>query len=191
GRARAGAGRRGGGRGSGGAGGRGLGRPGAREVARGGGGVAHRTTVRTGADTVAGHLLPAAAEGRAGPREGRISHLVRRGCIVSALAQRGRHDVSSWRGAQLHTAGCPSGQRDLTVNQTAQPSGVRIPHLPPERRGVTHRVTPRRRSRHAAARTGPGLPDAAARVSREVVVPGSWSPGTAERRRFRSAPCSV
>ena len=26
------------------------------------------------------------------------------------------------------TASYPSGQRDLTVNQPAQPSGVRIPH---------------------------------------------------------------
>src|SRR3978361_1234792 len=36
----------------------------------------------------------------------------------------------------LNVVGCalasyPSGQRDLTVNQTAEPSGVRIPHLPP------------------------------------------------------------
>ena len=29
------------------------------------------------------------------------------------------------------TAGCPSGQRELTVNQPALPTGVRIPHLPP------------------------------------------------------------
>src|SRR6478609_3598419 len=29
-------------------------------------------------------------------------------------------------------AGYPSGQRELTVNQPAQPSGVRIPHLPPQ-----------------------------------------------------------
>src|SRR6478672_6531225 len=28
------------------------------------------------------------------------------------------------------TAGCPSGQRELTVNQPALPTGVRIPHLP-------------------------------------------------------------
>ena len=31
-------------------------------------------------------------------------------------------------------ASYPSGQRDLTVNQTASHSGVRIPHLPPNRR---------------------------------------------------------
>ena len=30
----------------------------------------------------------------------------------------------------MHLASYPSGQRDLTVNQPAQPSGVRIPHLP-------------------------------------------------------------
>jgi hypothetical protein len=30
----------------------------------------------------------------------------------------------------------PSGQRDLTVNQTAQHSGVRIPHTPQSRNAL-------------------------------------------------------
>ena len=38
-------------------------------------------------------------------------------------------DCTSRAGA--HLAGYPSGQRDLTVNQTALHSGVRIPHPPP------------------------------------------------------------
>src|SRR5690606_33500458 len=43
-------------------------------------------------------------------------------------------------GAGEGMAGCPSGQRELTVNQPAQPTWVRIPHLPPGERPARPRV---------------------------------------------------
>jgi hypothetical protein len=40
------------------------------------------------------------------------------------------HPIGEYTGRE-RMASYPSGQRDLTVNQLAQPSGVRIPHSPP------------------------------------------------------------
>ena len=40
------------------------------------------------------------------------------------------HPIGEYIGRE-RMASYPSGHRDLTVNQLAQPSGVRIPHSPP------------------------------------------------------------
>ena len=49
-------------------------------------------------------------------------------CNLVLLAQRNTASVAS---AGVFSADYPSGQRGLTVNQLALPTGVRIPHLPP------------------------------------------------------------
>ena len=43
------------------------------------------------------------------------------------------HPIGEYTGRERLTASYPSGQRDLTVNQLALPTGVRIPHSPPSR----------------------------------------------------------
>src|SRR5690606_20439834 len=60
-------------------------------------------------------------------------------------------DLIEWL-TEVIAADYPSGQRELTVNQLALPTGVRIPHLPPRRIHVI-------RSTGARPRVAPGQRD--------------------------------
>src|SRR5699024_714835 len=59
------------------------------------------------------------------------------------------------------TADYPSGQRELTVNQLALPTGVRIPHLPRRRVHVIRSTgdAPRVASGQGGGESSPGCPD--------------------------------
>ena len=56
--------------------------------------------------------------------DGSLAHL------TTAIVE-GAHPIGEYTGRERLSASYPSGQRDLTVNQLALPTGVRIPHSPP------------------------------------------------------------
>src|SRR5699024_10660490 len=64
-----------------------------------------------------------------------VSAARRRYAVLGPLPGAARS--SAVRGTGAVTADYPSGQRELTVNQLALPTGVRIPHLPRRRVHVT------------------------------------------------------
>ena len=49
--------------------------------------------------------------------------------VINTVILGGAHPIGEYIGRE-RMASYPSGQRDLTVNQLALPSGVRIPHSP-------------------------------------------------------------